>query len=77
VRDEAFEGDPGYDLFLMSRCRHHIIANSTYSWWGAFLGASEGRTVAPTAWSRDGSVDIEHLIPPSWQRIGAGRSARA
>ncbi len=34
-----------YDMYLMSKCRHHIIANSSYSWWGAYLGEDEDRVV--------------------------------
>ena len=46
---EAFE-----DMYLMSTSRHHIIANSTFSWWGAVLsGDTTGITVAPKAWYKD------------------------
>ncbi len=53
------------DLFLMSRTRHHIIANSTFSWWGAALGTKEdGITVAPSHWFRhDPDPD---LYPEGW-----------
>ncbi len=46
------EGTTAYDdMHLISACRHHIIANSSFSWWGAFLDARpDGLTVAPRHW---------------------------
>lgn len=50
--------DEGYlDLYLMSHCRKHIIANSSFSWWGAFMSGSHS-VIAPTPWIHfsDGSA---------------------
>ena len=46
--DYASERDSGH-LYLMTACNNHIIANSTYSWWGAFLGDSK-ITIGPKQW---------------------------
>jgi len=59
--------DPAESLILMSRCSGHIIANSSFSWWGAFLGKS-GPVVAPDKWF-PGRLDPKELIPPRWHRV--------
>jgi hypothetical protein len=60
--------DPIDDFYLLSACTHFIIANSSFSWWAAWLGRTDGSIVyAPSPWNLvDSSVDP---IPPSWRRI--------
>jgi len=54
------------DMRLMALCRHHIIANSSFSWWGAWLDQHPDKLViAPRRWLRDGS-STNDLIPLSW-----------
>lgn len=57
------------DMQLMHLCRHHVIANSSFSWWGAWLNPSPDKiVVAPKKWFCDGKVDAD-LIPCGWVRL--------
>ena len=58
------------DLMLMAGCQHHIIANSSFSWWGAWLGINPDKIiVAPKKWFANGPTDTQDLIPKGWLQI--------
>lgn len=56
------------DMMLMSRCRHHIICNSTFSWWGAWLNPRENKTVImPERWFRH--CETPDICPDKWIKV--------
>lgn len=58
------------ELILMSRCRHHIIANSSYSWWGAWLDNRPNTAViAPKRWFVADVHNTTDLLPSHWLTI--------
>jgi hypothetical protein len=58
------------DMQLMSMCKHHIIANSTFSWWGAWLNKYEHKMViAPAKWFTDPNIDTSDILPESWLKL--------
>ena len=70
--------DNRVDLCLMSLCNDFIIANSTYSWWGAWLSSNKNKKViAPVQWfGKTGYTkdhDTKDLIPETWMRISDGQ----
>lgn len=60
--------DSWQDMLLMSRCRHHVICNSTFSWWGAWLNPRADKVViAPARWSALG--EMPYICPENWMQI--------
>ncbi|WP_351078871.1 alpha-1,2-fucosyltransferase [Shewanella sp. CAL98-MNA-CIBAN-0140] len=61
---------PEIDMFLMSQCDHHIISNSTFSWWSAWLNPSDNKVVvSPELWFKNTDMDSKDIIPKSWIRL--------
>ena len=64
----ASHTDPLHDMRLMAACHHHVIVNSSYSWWGAWLNPSTDKLViAPSMWMKD--LPSTSLLLPSWITI--------
>lgn len=71
VNHNRGDKNAAYDMWLMSLCNHFIIANSTFSWWGAWLSKSPNKTViAPKHVSREGvKWGFDGLLPESWTKL--------
>ncbi|MEM9773430.1 MAG: alpha-1,2-fucosyltransferase [Chloroflexota bacterium] len=81
--DMVFVEDAGSDLDefqLMAQCNHHVICNSTFSWWGAWLGEHTNKddrlVLAPVRWFNQTDShahrklhDVDRIIPPRWHKI--------
>lgn len=72
--DDDYQDTPITDFLLMSNCKHHIIANSSFSWWGAWIAwssntsGSKNIVIAPKKWFLDGETK-KNLFPGDWMII--------
>lgn len=58
------------DLILMSKCHHNIIANSSFSWWGAWLNNNPQKIIiAPNKWVSSSKLNTKDILPDSWIKI--------
>ncbi|WP_352422611.1 alpha-1,2-fucosyltransferase [Proteiniphilum sp.] len=68
VVDSEEENSGWQDMYLMSQCKHNIISNSTFAWWGAWLNPDPDKIViAPETWFN--GVDVPDLFPDIWIKI--------
>lgn len=68
TKDQFAKYEDWYDMFLMSQCKNNIIANSTFSWWGAWLNRNKSKVViAPKKWIN--IFDYTDIYPERWITI--------
>lgn len=64
------DGLDAQDMLMMAACSNHIIANSTFSWWGAWLNPEPGKhVIAPSNWFKSTAHTDKDLVPADWERI--------
>jgi hypothetical protein len=67
IQTDRFGDNPAIDLLLMSNCRHHILTNSTYSWWAAWAALDDDKVcILPKKWTSKHATAELGLVYRSW-----------
>lgn len=66
VEPDRFGRNPAIDMLFMSVCRHHIIANSTFSWWAAWVRPEDKICILPKQWTARDTTQALGLVCPGW-----------
>ena len=70
VKSSEETSAPVQELHLMTKCKKHLIANSSLSWWGAWLSTNPNPLViAPKQWMNNSETSWDNLLPSTWIRI--------
>ena len=69
IDNSRFVNSDYFDLYLMTNCKHNIIPNSTFSWWGAWLNQNPNKIIiCPEKWNGNDFVLTDDICPPEWKR---------
>lgn len=65
VEDNQYH--PSIGMNLLAECEHHILANSTFGWWGGWLKERDGRVIVPKMWLRNRDIEKTDLLVEGWE----------
>lgn len=68
--NKSSEFESAWDIYLISQCKHALISNSSFGWWGAWLNSYEHKAIlAPKKWFQAPEMDDRDIVPEGWIKI--------